>query len=54
MDTLCSSEERRRQEALDGAKQHAEALAVGHRNPFKQIGLFGGMLAKFSLYSALQ
>lgn len=27
MDTLCSSEERRRQEALDGAKQHAEALA---------------------------
>lgn len=29
MDTLCSSEERRRQEALDGAKQHAEALAVG-------------------------
>jgi len=27
MDTLCASEERRRQEALDGAKQHAEALA---------------------------
>ncbi|XP_078383943.1 coiled-coil domain-containing protein 180-like isoform X2 [Oculina patagonica] len=27
MDTLCGSEERRRQEALDGAKQHAEALA---------------------------
>lgn len=27
MDTLCASEERRRQEALDGAKQHAHALA---------------------------
>lgn len=38
MDTLCSSEERRRQEALDGAKQNAEALAVGHCNPFIQIG----------------
>ena len=35
MDTLCSSEERRRQEALDGAKQQAEALAVGHHNPAK-------------------
>ena len=52
MDTLCSSEERRRQEALDGAKQHAEALAVGHSNPFKQIGPYRGVLAKFSLYSA--
>lgn len=43
MDTLCSSEERRRQEALDGAKQHAEALAVGHCNPFIQIGSTRGV-----------
>ena len=53
MDTLCSSEERRRQEALDGAKQHAEALAVSHHNPAKQIGPSRGELAKFISCSAL-
>lgn len=35
MDTLCNSEERRRQEALDGAKQQSQALAVSHHNPAK-------------------
>ncbi|XP_074627275.1 coiled-coil domain-containing protein 180-like [Acropora palmata] len=28
MDTLCASEEKRRQEALDGAKQHAQELSI--------------------------
>ena len=34
MDTLCASEERRRQEALDGAEQHAHALTVSYMTIF--------------------